>query len=63
MYQTKIKANSMLLKKPKKNEIFLKSKIVSAEFYNLHILPRVLTHFEIVQKGGSLVKLTSDSNI
>ena len=62
MNQAKIKANSMLLKNPK-NEIFLKSKIVSAEFYNLHILPRVLTHFEIVQKGGSLVKLTSDSNI
>lgn len=62
MHKAKIKANIKLSNNPK-NKIFLKSKIVSADFYNLHILPRISTHLEIVKNGADIVKLTNDSNI
>ena len=62
MHKAKIKANIKLSNNPK-NEIFLKSKIVSADFYNLHILPRISTHLEIVKNGANIVKLTNDSYI
>jgi 3-(methylthio)propanoyl-CoA dehydrogenase len=62
MHKAKIKANIKLSNNPK-NEIFLKSKIVSADFYNLHILPRISTHLEIVKNGANIVKLTKDSYI
>ena len=62
MHKAKIKAN-IKLSNNLKNEIFLKSKIVSADFYNLHILPRISTHLEIVKNGANIVKLTNDSYI
>ncbi len=51
------------LSKTTKNEIFLKSKIVSAEFYDFHILPRILYHLKVVMKGAKVVQTTDDSFI
>ena len=45
------------------NEIFLKSKIVSAEFYDFHILPRIDYHLKVVMKGAKVVQTTDDSFI
>ena len=62
MHKSKAKANTKLSLNSK-NESFLKSKVISGEFYNLHILPRVYTHFEIVKKGAKVVQLTDDSYV
>jgi hypothetical protein len=43
--------------------MFLKSKIISAEFYDFHILPRIEYHFKVVMKGAKVVQLTNDSFI
>ena len=51
------------LSKTSINEIFLKSKIVSAEFYDLHILPRIDYHLRVVMKGAKVVQTTDDSFI
>ncbi|MDC3141582.1 acyl-CoA dehydrogenase, partial [Alphaproteobacteria bacterium] len=40
------------LSKTSINEIFLKGKIVSAEFYDFHILPRIDYHLKVVMKGA-----------
>jgi hypothetical protein len=45
------------------NEIFLKSKIVSSDFYNLHILPRIQSHFQIVLNGAEVIQSTNDNYI
>ncbi len=45
------------------NEIFLKSKIVSAEFYDFHILPRIDYHLKVVMKGAKVVQKANDSFI
>ena len=42
---------------------FLKSKIVSADFYNTHILPRSNLHLNIVSNGSKVVFETLDSNV
>ena len=62
MHKGKVKARLNLSEKPS-NENFLKSKIISAEFFDLHILPRVESHFKIVTKGATIVQLTGDSFI
>ena len=62
MHKAKIKARLKLSNK-KQNEIFLKSKIVSSDFYNLHILPRIQSHFQIVLNGAEVIQLTNDSYI
>ena len=62
MHKSKMKANTKLSLNSK-NERFLKSKVISGEFYNLHILPRVYTHFEIVKKGAKVVQLANDSYV
>ena len=62
MNKAKIKASLKLSKKPQ-DETFLKSKIVSADFYHLHIVPRIEAHFKIVMKGAEIVKMTNDSYI
>ncbi len=62
MNKAKIKARLKLSKKPQ-DETFLKSKIVSADFYHLHIVPRIEAHFKIVMKGAEIVKMTNDSYI
>ena len=51
------------LSKTSTNEIFLKSKIVSAEFYDFHILPRIDYHLKVVMKGAKVVQKTNDSFI
>ena len=51
------------LSKTSINEIFLKSKIVSAEFYDFHILPRINYHLKVVMKGAKVVQTTDDSFI
>ena len=51
------------LSKTSINEIFLKSKIVSAEFYDFHILPRIDYHLKVVMKGAKVVQTTHDSFI
>ena len=51
------------LSKTSINEIFLKSKIVSAEFYDFHILPRIDYHLKVVMKGAKVVKTANDSFI
>ena len=51
------------LSKTSINEIFLKSKIVSAEFYDFHILPRIDYHFKVVMKGAKVVQTANDSFI
>ena len=45
------------------NEVFLKSKIVSAEFYDFHILPRIDYHLKVVMKGAKVVQTANDSFI
>ena len=45
------------------NEIFLRSKIVSAEFYDFHILPRIDYHLKVVMKGAKVVQTANDSFI
>ena len=62
MHKAKIKARLKLSNK-KQNEIFLKSKIISSDFYNLHILPRIQSHFQIVLNGAEVIQLTNDSYI
>jgi len=62
MNRAKLKAQEKLLQSSK-NEVFLKSKILSAEFYDLHILPRIHTHFRIVIRGAGVVKHSNDSFI
>jgi len=62
MNRAKLKAQEKLLQSSK-NEVFLKSKILSAEFYDLHILPRIHTHFRIVSRGAGVVKHSNDSFI
>ena len=62
MHKAKIKAN-LKLSDGNQNEIFLKSKIVSGDFYNLHILPRIQSHFQIVMNGAELIQSTNDSYI
>ena len=62
MHKGKVKARLNLSEKPS-NKNFLKSKIISAEFFDLHILPRVESHFKIVTKGATIVQLTGDSFI
>ena len=51
------------LSKTSMNEIFLKSKIVSAEFYDFHILPRIDYHLKVVMKGAKVVQTANDSFI
>ena len=51
------------LSKTSVNEIFLKSKIVSAEFYDFHILPRIDYHLKVVMKGAKVVQTANDSFI
>ena len=51
------------LSKTSINEIFLKSKIVSAEFYDFHILPRIDYHLKVVIKGAKVVQTANDSFI
>jgi hypothetical protein len=62
MNKAKLKAEEKLLK-GSKNETFLKSKVLSSEFYDLHILPRIQTHFRIVMRGAGVVKVSHDSLI
>ena len=62
MHKAKTKAN-LKLSDESQNEIFLKSKIVSGDFYNLHILPRIQSHFQIVMNGAELIQSTNDSYI
>ena len=62
MDKAKRSANKKLSESPK-NEMFLKSKIISAEFYDFHILPRIEYHFKVVMKGAKVVQLTNDSFI
>jgi alkylation response protein AidB-like acyl-CoA dehydrogenase len=62
MDKAKRSANKKL-SESSKSEIFLKSKIISAEFYDFHILPRIEYHFKVVMKGAKVVQLTNDSFI
>ena len=62
MDKAKRSANKKLSEESK-NEMFLKSKIISAEFYDFHILPRIEYHFKVVMKGAKVVQLTNDSFI
>ena len=52
-----------ILSSENQNEIFLKSKIVSGNFYNLHILPRIQSHFQIVINGAEVIQSANDSYI
>jgi alkylation response protein AidB-like acyl-CoA dehydrogenase len=62
MDKAKRSANKKL-SESSKNEMFLKSNIISAEFYDFHILPRIEYHFKVVMKGAKVVQLTNDSFI
>ena len=62
MDKAKRSANKKL-SESSKNVMFLKSKIISAEFYDFHILPRIEYHFKVVMKGAKVVQLTNDSFI
>ena len=62
MDKAKRSANKKLLE-PSQNEVFLNSKIVSAEFYDLHILPRIDYHLKVVVKGAKVVQAANDSFI
>ena len=62
MDKAKRSANKKL-SEASKNKMFLKSKIISAEFYDFHILPRIEYHFKVVMKGAKVVQLTNDSFI
>ena len=57
-------SNENIIKEQKsQNDNFLKSKVISAEFFDFHILPRVESHFKIVMKGATIVQSTDDSFI
>ena len=60
MDKAKRSAKKKLLE-PSQNEVFLKSKIVSAEFYDLHILPRIEYHLKVVLRGAKVVQTANDS--
>ena len=45
------------------DKVFLNAKIVSSDFYNLHILPRVSMHFKVVKDGSNVVMKTLDSYV
>ena len=62
MHKAKIKA-LLKLSNENQNEIFLKSKIVSSDFYNLHIVPRIQSHFQIVLNGAEVIQSTNDAYI
>ena len=62
MDKAKRSANKKLLE-PSQNEVFLNSKIVSAEFYDLHILPRIDYHLKVVVRGAKVVQAANDSFI
>ena len=62
MHKAKIKARLKLSHK-NQNEIFLKSKIISSDFYNLHIVPRIQSHFQIVLNGAEVIQSTNDAYI
>ena len=62
MDKAKRSANKKL-SESSKNEMFLKSKIISAEFYDFHILPIIEYQFKVVMKGAKVVQLTNDSFI
>jgi len=62
MHKANLKAQEKLSTNPK-DDPFLRGKILSSEFYDLHILPRIQTHFRIVMKGANVIKLSNDSLI
>ena len=62
MDKAKRSANKHLAK-TSMNATFLKSKIVSAEFYDFHILPRIDYHLKVVMKGAKVVQTANDSFI
>ena len=62
MNKSKTKALEKLQSGDTDND-FLNAKIVSSDFYNIHILPRVSMHFKIVTNGPNIVKKALDSYI
>ena len=62
MNNAKTKAN-LKLSSENQNKIFLKSKIISGDFYNLHILPRIQSHFQIVINGAEVIQSANDTYI
>ena len=60
--KSKIKASEKLKSGGTDND-FLNAKIVSSDFYNLHILPRVSMHFKVVTDGSNVVMKTLDSYV
>ena len=60
MHKANLKAQEKLSKN-QKDDPFLKGKVLSSEFYDLHILPRIQTHFRIVMKGANVIKFSNDS--
>ena len=62
MHKANLKAQEKLSTNQKDNS-FLKGKILSSEFYDLHILPRIQTHFKIVLKGANVIKFSNDTLI
>ncbi len=62
MNKSKTKALEKLQSGDTDND-FLNAKIVSSDFYNIHILPRVSMHFKIVTDGPNIVKKALDSYI
>ena len=62
MNKSKTKASEKLHSGDTDKE-FLKAKILSSDFYNLHILPRVRMHFKVVTDGSNIVMKTLDSYI
>ena len=62
MHKSKTKALEKL-QSSDTDKLFLNAKIVSSEFYNLHILPRVNMHFKIVTGGSNVVMKTLDSYV
>tara|TARA_B100000579_G_scaffold223840_1_gene183188 strand:+ start:1003 stop:2712 length:1710 start_codon:yes stop_codon:yes gene_type:complete len=62
MNKSKTKASAKLQSGDTDKE-FLKAKILSSDFYNLHILPRVRMHFKVVTDGSNIVMKTLDSYI
>ena len=49
-----------LLKNKENDKNFLESKIISADFYTKHILPRAEMHFKVVKNGSRIVSETSE---
>jgi len=62
MNKSKIKAQEKL-DSEETDKDFLEAKILSSDFYNLHILPRVNMHFKVVKNGSKVVKNTLDSYV